>query len=365
MVTKASAFLALVLVSAATSGCAGVSPGGDKAGGPVGGPVVLQMASTPADLSFVPPVADFVRRVAALSGGAVQIKVINQWGNYAPDAEVQVVRAAAIGTADLGWAGSRVFDSIGVLGAPSLRALSAPMLIDSYRLENAVLRSTIAGHMLAGLKSAGVTGLGILGDRLRLPISAGRPLLAPADWRGISFGTYRSQTQKQGIRALGATGVAFSPFRSHDLDSGEIQGFELDVQGYVKLGLATKAPYVAANVALWPQFDVLFANPGRLASLTGQQRSWLEQAAEDTTRDSVRLASRASPYIREACVMGARFVNATSADLAALRGALSVVYQQMERDPQTSAFIRQIQRLKKSTPPGPALGIPAGCTRKP
>jgi hypothetical protein len=118
-------------------------------------------------------------------------------------------------------------------------------------------------------------------------------------------------------------------------------------------------------VALWPQFDVLIANPGRLASLTGQQRAWLGQAAKDTNRDSVRLASRTSPNIREACMMGARFVNATSADLAALRGALSVVYQQMEHDPQASVFIRQIQRLKKSTPPGPALRIPAGCTTKP
>jgi hypothetical protein len=77
------------------------------------------------------------------------------------------------------------------------------------------------------------------------------------------------------------------------------------------------------------------------------------------------LASRTRPYIREACVMGARFVNATSAHLAALRGALSVVYRQMEHDRQTDAFIRQIQRLKKSTPPGPALRIPGRCTTKP
>jgi TRAP-type transport system periplasmic protein len=364
MLRKTSALLALILVSAVASGCAAASPG-DKAGGPGGGPVVLRMASTYGGLDSIPTVEDFIRRVNALSGGILQIKVINQWGDWAPDAEAQVVRAVGAGTVDLGWAGSRVFDTIGV---PGLRALSAPMLIDSYPLENAVLHSAIPGRMLAGLASVHVTGLGVLGEGLRLPISARRPLLAPADWRGVSFGTYRSQVQEQAIRALGATPVvAFGPIRSHDLSSGQIQGFELDLSRYVHLaGLATGAPYVAANVALWPEFDVLIASPRRLASLTAQQRAWLRQAAGAATRDSVGLAASGNATsIGRACAMGARFVNATPADLAALRRSLAVVYQHLEADPLTRAFIRQIQRLKNSAPAGPAPRIPAGCTRNP
>src|SRR6266536_642979 len=356
MLRKASALLALILVSAVASGCAGAPPG-DKAGGPGGGPVVLRMAST-LGLDAIPPVADFIRRVNALSGGALQIKVINQWGDWAPDAEAQVVRAAAAGTVDLGWAGSRVFDTIGVR---DFRALSAPMLIDSYPLENAVLRSAMPGRMLAGLAGVHVTGLGV-------PISARRPLLAPADWRGVSFGTLRSQVQEETIRALGATPVvAFGPVRSRALGSGQIRGFELDLSRYVRLaGLATGAPYVAANVALWPEFDVLIASPRRLASLTAQQRTWLRQAAGGATRDSVGLAASGNAAnIGRACAMGARFVTATPADLAALRRSLSAVYQHLETDPQTRAFIQQIQRLKNPTPAGPAPRIPAGCAREP
>ncbi len=268
MLRKTSALLALILVSAVASGCAGASPG-DKAGGSVSGPVVLRMASTAGGLVDIPPVAEFVQRVGVVSGGALQIKVTSQWGDWAPDAEAQVVRAVGAGTVDLGWAGSRVFDTIGV---PGLRALSAPMLIDSYPLENAVLRSAMPGRMLAGLASVHVTGLGVLGEGLRLPISTRRPLLASADWRGVSFGTYRSQVEEEAIRALGATPVvAFGPIRSHDLVSGQIQGFELDVRRYVELGLEAEARYVAVNVALWPQFDVLIGSPRRLASLTAHQ----------------------------------------------------------------------------------------------
>jgi hypothetical protein len=109
---------------------------------------------------------------------------------------------------------------------------------------------------------------------------------------------------------------------------------------------------------------VLIGTPRRLASLTAQQRTWLQQAAEDATRDSVGLASGNATY-GQACAMGARFVNASPADLTALRRSLSVVYQHLDNDPQTRAFIQQIQRLKNSTLAGPAPRIPAGCISKP
>jgi TRAP-type transport system periplasmic protein len=354
---KAGALLALALAVATASGCS-ASAGGDKAGGPAGGPVLLRMASTSSDPP--PPVADFIRQVRALSGGSVQIQVINQWGDYAPTDEAQVVRAAAAGAVDLGWAGSEVFDTT---GAPALRALSAPMLIDSYPLEDDVLKSTLPARMLAGLSGVHVTGLAVLGDGLRHPIAVRRPLLAPADWRGLSIGTYLSGIQEQAIRALGATPVvAFGPYRTHDLATGAIQGFELDMQRYVQNVPVPSARYVTANVVLWPLFDVLFANPARLASLTPQQRGWLQQAAAGAARTSVTLvASQEGPNTRRACAMGARFATAIPADLAALRGAFAPVYQNLEADPQTRAILRQIEQLKKSTPPGPAPAIPADC----
>jgi TRAP-type C4-dicarboxylate transport system substrate-binding protein len=357
---KAGALLALAVATAVASGCS-ASSGGDKAGGPAGGPVVLKMASAPSDLSQAPAVADFVRRVGVLSGGSVQIQVISKWGDFAPSNEAQVVHAVAAGTADLGWAGSEAFD---VVGAPGFRALSAPMLIESYPLEAAVLKTTIPARMLAGLRRVHVAGLAVLGDGLRHPVAVRRPLLAPADWRGVSIGSYRSGIQQQAIRALGAKPVvAFGPYRVHDLATGAIEGFELDMHRYVNDVPVPSARYVTANVVLWPLFDVLFANPARLASLTAQQRGWLQQAAQQAAASSVRLAGgEDSSATSTACTLGARLATATPADLAALRAAFSPVYQWLEADPETRAFIRQIQQLKTATPPGPAPAIPAGCS---
>jgi len=355
---RLAALVALVLTAAVAVGCSAPT-GADKAGGPAGGPVVLRMASGTSDPT--PGIADFVRRVGALSGGLVQIRVESQWGDYAPSNEAQVAHAVAAGTVDLGWAGSEVFDTI---GAPGLRALSAPMLIDSYPLENAVLKSTLPARMLAGLSQVHVAGLAIVGDGLRQPIAVRGPLLAPADWRGLSIGTYHSGVQERAISTLGATPVvAFGPYRTHDLGAGTIQGFELDMQRYVDNVAVANARYVTGNVVLWPLFDVLFANPARLASLTAQVRAWIRQAAEEAAASSVSLvAGKSDSYIKQACEMGARFASATPADVAALRAAFAPAYSNLEADPQTRAFIAQIQQLKNATPPGPTPAVPAGCS---
>ena len=288
------------------------------------------------------------------SGGNVRVEVVNEWGKFAADAEQQVVRAVAAGQIDLGHAGTRVFDTMGVT---SFQALQAPMLIDSYALQRAVIEGDLPAEMLHGLDRVGVSGLGVLGGALSKPIAVTKPLLGSADWRGITFGTYRSEAQAQAIRSLGATPVeAFGKARSQVLEDGKLQGFELNLLAYQRNVLADDAPYVTANVNLWPWTDVLFVNPGRLAGLTGQQREWLQQAAADAVGRSVGLADHDAELVAFTCKSGARFANASEAELGGLRKAVAPVYAKLRHNPQTKAFIERIQALKRSMPAGARLG---------
>ncbi len=141
------ATVALAVIAAVVAAGCGGGGAGDKAGG-AGEPVVLRMANAYGDLSDVPAVQYFVSRVEERSGGNIRIQLASPWGDYAADAEQQVVRAVAAGKVDLGWSGTRAFDTIGVT---SFRALQAPMLIDSYALEQAVVASDIPGQMMQGL----------------------------------------------------------------------------------------------------------------------------------------------------------------------------------------------------------------------
>jgi len=315
------------------------------------------MANTASNLEYFPAIRDFVGRVRERSGGNIRIEVVDEWGKFAANAEQQVVRAVAAGEVDLGHAGTRVLDTMGVT---SFQALQAPMLIDSYALQRAVLEGGLPREMLQGLDRVGVAGLGVLGGGLSKPIAVNKPLLGSADWRGITFGTYKSEVQAQAIRSLGATPMeVFGISRDQALKDGKLQAFELFLLAYQLNTYEALAPYVTANVNLWPWTEVLLANPGRLASLTGQQRGWLQQAATDA---AVGSADRDAQLLTVMCKSGARFANAPQADLAALRTAFAPVYASLEQDPKTKAFIEQIQALKQSTPAGAPLAIPAGCT---
>src|SRR4029450_13693564 len=74
----------------------------------------------------------FDQAVGRVSGGRLRI----EWHNeYAPGhrghAEANVIRPVAAGQVHLGWAGSRIFDSVGIR---AFSPLHAPLLVDSYAL---------------------------------------------------------------------------------------------------------------------------------------------------------------------------------------------------------------------------------------
>ena len=352
LIWAAAAALACVV-----AGCA--APGGSKAGG-ASAPVVLRIATVNSGLGYTPQVGYLADRVRQLSGGNVRLEDVSKVGNYAPAAEQQVVRGVAAGTFALGFVGTRIFDTLGVR---SFQALSAPMLIDSYPLERAVIGSGIPRQMLAGLGRLRVTGLAVLADGLHKPLAVTRPLLSLRDWSGITFATFTSGAQDEAIRALGArvSNLFGNPLRAA-VRSGKVQGFEKNLLTDQLNQEQAVAPYVTANLNLWPQTQAVIANPARLAQLTPQQRGWLQQAAGDAAARSTGLFGTDQHLMDSLCKSGARFADASPADLAGLRIAFAPVYASLDHDPQTKAFIAHIQQLKQQTPAGPPLVIPPGCT---
>ena len=349
----------VVVVAMVTTSCS-TGSGGDKAGGS-GEPVVLRMATVNGDLDFTPQIKYFVNRVGELSEGKLRIKIAYEVGSFAADAEPEVVRGVAGGKFDLGFVGTHVFESLGV---DSFQALTTPMLIDSYALEGAVIESGITDQMMQGLDDVGVTGLGTMAGALRKPIAVERPLLGPEDWRGITFGIFKSEGQEHAIRALATPLQVIGDARDKALQNGSIDGFESSLLAYQLNGQADAAPYVTANVNLWPQTLAVFANPDLLADLTDEQRAWLQQAADAAADRSAALADTDAQSINMVCDAGARFAEATETDVVALQDAFAPVYAALGRDPQTKAYIEQIQALKQSTTPEAALTIPTGCTGK-
>ncbi len=228
----------VILASACSNGVAAANKAGANQ------PVVLQMADVNAGLVLTPEIGYFTKRLSELSHGEMSVKITLRVGGSVMSAEQQVVKDAAGGSFDIGFTGTSVFDTLGVT---SFQALSAPMLIDNYPLENAVISSALPGKMMAGLAKLNVTGLAVFGDGMRKPIGVRHPILSPADWRGITFETYLSKAQQAAISALGATpGPGFADDRDQALDNGDLQGFELNLGIYQqqprKIGPLTLRP---------------------------------------------------------------------------------------------------------------------------
>jgi hypothetical protein len=177
------------------------------------------------------------------------------------------------------------------------------------------------------------------------------PLRSPADFAGKTIGVQSSKLAAATTRALGATPRSFpSMGRIDGFDGIEQQLTAIDGNGYDAV-----AKYVTANLKLWPRPLVLFMNREAFDRLSTAQQRLLRDAVGNAVAPTLRLlADRDAESAGNLCRRGAVFVSATQGDLAALRTAVGPVYAELERDPETKAFIDRIRTLKRATRNAPA-----------
>src|SRR4051794_24370500 len=111
---EAKQWTAVAVLAAAlalsVAGCLGSKS--DKAGGAEHQkPVVLTMANSN---GFTLGLGPFAAAVARLSNHSIRIEFKNDWRKGTPSYETGTIGDVKAGKADLGWAGSRAFDSVGV-----------------------------------------------------------------------------------------------------------------------------------------------------------------------------------------------------------------------------------------------------------
>src|SRR3954463_5672810 len=135
-----AALLAMTL-TLAVAGCGGTSS--DKAGGKhPSKPTVLTMANGNSDSTELD---HFAAAVTRLSHGTLRIEFKNNWRANQINYGVGVIGDVKARKVDLAWAGTRVFDRVGVR---AFDALVAPLLIDSYPLQRSALESPLTDEML-------------------------------------------------------------------------------------------------------------------------------------------------------------------------------------------------------------------------
>ncbi len=316
---------------------------------------MLKLAYIDENADLDPAVDGFIAEVAAESRGALTIRFVGDCCGRENDAQRRAVAGVAKDRWDLGWVPTR---DLADMGAPTIGALTAPRLVDSYAAEAAVLGSDIPAELLPGLGQLGVRGLAIEPGTLRRPISAGRPLREPKDWTGRTFWTYRSAVSASTIAALGAkVSQVGNDVRDTGFEDGTITAAENSVVWQTASDHVPNA-VVTINLALWPRTSALFASP-RL-QLSKDERRWLLRAASTVAKRTAAPKELDASSVNEFCVRGYRLATASPQQLRAVDRAIAPVIAKLERAAATKAVMDRIRALKPSVPPS-EYAVPAYC----
>jgi TRAP-type C4-dicarboxylate transport system substrate-binding protein len=342
-----------VLAAAACSG----GPPADRAGGET---VTLKLGTidrvNPDGQSF--GVQAFVDNIPKVSSGHLKVEVVEDYGDGAGTADAELIKAIAEGQLDGGWVGTRGFGPAGIQG---LEALEAPLVITSYAAQKALISSDAATQALASLDKSGVVGLGLTVGTLRRPFAAKSALAGPEDWKGVKFRSFNSDIQSDTVEALGGVPVIIGTKWIDEVRAGRLRGAEFSLAQYDHNGFGKEAGNVTANVVLWPKMFVLSMSRQKFDAMSKQQRGWIKEAADLGVKASLEATYDESSIARELCARGARFKDATPAQLLGLRTRLTPILDRLAADPKNGPLLATIKAVTAQTPASETLVVDNDC----
>ena len=332
--------------------------GTDKSGSNV---LLLHLATIDgqADSSgYQPGPASFVHALPEVSGNHIQVEVATEYAGNVADSESQLVEAIAAGEVDGGWPATRAFAAAGI---PGLAAIEAPLTITGYAAQKELVEGDAADLVTASLDGSDLHGLGLMVGPLRRPFGVDTFPLAAEDWEGMRFRSFNSAVQTDTIEALGATPVLAGADWLALAQTGKLDGIEMDVAQYHANGFGPQASKVVSNVVLWPKMPVLVVNQELWDGLTGQQRQWIQAAADEAVQASVDAEYPEDEIASQLCARGTRFQAADPGELLAVRNGVQPVVHALAQDPEEGRLLKEVRAVAERYAPD-TITVQDSCT---
>ncbi|MDQ4038905.1 MAG: hypothetical protein M3313_11300, partial [Actinomycetota bacterium] len=277
-----------------------------------------------------------------LSHGSMSFEFEHGWHNDSATGEAEAIDAVRAGSADFAVVPVRAWHAAGV---PSFDALVAPMAVDSYALQDAVLQDDMVQEMLAAVDELGLTGIGILPGPMRKPAGISRELLGPADFQGARIAISAGEVAERTLSELGANAVP-SPFEGADMSG--FDGLEQQVASIAGNQYDGVVTSLTTNLNLWPRSYVVVGNADAVEALSSEQRELLLSAARQAVSPtSVMQQTAEHDAVQQICNRSRlTFVAATDEQVQQLRDALEPVASWLAEDEQTAGFMQRIEELR-------------------
>jgi len=300
----------------------------------------------------------FVEAVSEVSGGRLQVEVETDWGEGSATAETDLVQAIRRGDVDGGWPSTRAFAEAGI---PGLAALEAPLTITTYDDQRRIATGEAGDLALKSLDGTDLVGLGLTVGPLRRPFGVEAFLTSPADWEGITFRSFGSPTQDAAISALGATPRRVGQAWTDEAQEGLLDGAEYDLAQYLANGYGPEAPYVTANLVLWPKMYLLTLSRHTWDDLSDQQREWVRDAAEQAVEESAAADYQEPVIAGRLCDQGIRFRDVEPGELLALRTAWLPLLGHLAADPAERPLLDAVRATVGPNPTAESLLLDESC----
>ena len=142
----------------------------------------------------------FRELVSQRSGGRMVVEVYPGSSLYGDRDEMQALQAGAIEML------APSLSKFGRVGFPEFEIFDLPYLFDSLQDVHRLTEGPMGARLLKGLERNGLVGLGFLDNGFK-HMSANRPLLGTADFRGLRMRVQTSRVIAAQMRALGALPV--------------------------------------------------------------------------------------------------------------------------------------------------------------
>lgn len=273
----------------------------------------------------------FQQLVAQASGGRIRVDVYPDSQLYGDDDEMEALQLGAVEIL------APSLSKFGVAGAPEFDVFDLPFLFDTLAQVRCVTQGRIGQALLQGLARQQMVGLGFLDNGFK-QMSASRPLLHAADFKGLRLRIQASRVLAAQMRALGAYPVVL-PFGEtrRALAEGVVDGAENPLSNFLTQGLAPVQRALTLTDHGYLGYAVV-ANPRFWASLDDGDRTLLQRAlnqalAEGNAR-AAALNAQALITLRQ--TPGLQVHRLSASQRAALRQAVQPVHADFARRVGTS-----------------------------
>lgn len=286
----------------------------------------------------------FAADVAAETKGSVKINIFygSQLG-----AENDVIAQVARGRVDMG---GFTLGSIG-LQVPEVLATSLPMYYDSEAQRGCVLDKYAFEPVRAALAKKNLSLLTWM-EVGSQQIAAKKPLLTPADVKGLKIGVTINKMTAGLWEAVGAVPVATAvPEAASGLSTGLVDAYPTMAAFYVPSGLNKVAPvWTIVNVQMAP--GAMIIGKAALAKMTPEQTAGLLRAAAKTPASQIRaeILTAESGMIAKHKEGGGTVAQANDAQLGEWKTLLAPYWSKVVKElgPAASEIFAKVEEGKKS-----------------